>query len=72
MDSKLAIPAVAGLAFKAEHSTPTAMSDRNPKEKRKLQAQHDLHKKQKAEEMQREHQRLQEIHLQKHPHESKG
>jgi hypothetical protein len=49
-----------------------AMSDKNPKAKRKAQAQHEMHKKQKAEELQREQQRLHEIHLMKHPHDPKG
>lgn len=48
------------------------MSDKNPKAKRKAQAQHEMHKKQKAEELQREQQRLHEIHLMKHPHDPKG
>jgi hypothetical protein len=57
-----------------EAATPTltAMSDKNPKAKRKLQAQQLLHKKQKAEEQQRGQQRLHESHMLKHPHELKG
>ena len=48
------------------------MSDKNPKAKQKAQAQHEMIKKQKAEEHKREQQRLHEIHMMKHPHEMKG
>lgn len=48
------------------------MSDKNPKAKRKLQAQQLLHKKQKADEHQRGQQQLHQSHLLKHPHELKG
>lgn len=48
------------------------MSDKNPKAKRKLQAQHEMHKKQKNEEIHREQQRLHEAHMMKHPHDPKG
>lgn len=71
-DSPLATPAVATPATKAENSTTIAMSDKNPKAKQKTQAQHEMLKKQKAEEHQREQQRLHELHMMKHPHEMKG
>lgn len=48
------------------------MSDKNPKAKQKAQAQHEMLKKQKAEQQQREQQRLHELHMMKHPHEMKG
>lgn len=48
------------------------MGDKNPKAKRKLQAQHEMLKKHKAEELFREQQRLHEMHEMKHPHEPKG
>jgi hypothetical protein len=64
--------AVATPAIKAENSKPKAMSDKNPKAKQKAQAQHEMLKKRKAEEHQREQQRLHEAHMMKHPHELKG
>lgn len=51
---------------------PEAMGDKNPKAKRKQQAQHELHKKHKAEENQRHQQRLHDLHEMKHPHEPQG
>ena len=45
------------------------MGDKNPKAKRKLQEQHELQKKHKAEALQRHQQRLHDLHEQKHPHE---
>lgn len=47
------------------------MSDKSPKAKRKLQDQQDRLKKQKADEMLREQQRLHEAHMIKHPHDLK-
>ncbi|MES2440469.1 MAG: hypothetical protein V4584_15475 [Verrucomicrobiota bacterium] len=67
----MAISAVAMPATEAENSITTAMSDKNPKAKRKLQAQHEMLKKQKAEEHHREQQRLHDLHMTKHPHEMK-
>lgn len=71
-DFPLTIPAVATPATEAEVSTTTAMSDKNPKAKQKAQAQHEMLKKHKAEEHQREQQRLHDAHMMKHPHEMKG
>jgi hypothetical protein len=68
----MAISAVAMRVNQAATPTLTAMSDKNPKAKRKLQVQQQMHKKQKMEEHQREQQRLHESHLLKHPHEMKG
>ena len=48
------------------------MSDKNPKAKRKQQAQQEMLRKQKAEEIQRHQQQLLESHMLKHPHEMKG
>lgn len=48
------------------------MGDKNPKAKRKLHGQQELHKKRKAEEHLRHQQRLHELHEMKHPHEPKG
>jgi hypothetical protein len=60
--------AVAGFQTKAENLQPTTtMGDKNPKAKRKLQAQHELQKRLKAEETQR-HQR--QIYEMRHPEES--
>jgi hypothetical protein len=47
------IPAVAMRVNQAETSIPTAMSDKNPKAKRKLQTQQEMQRKQKIEEQQR-------------------
>ena len=48
------------------------MSDKNPKAKRKMEQQHKMLKQQKAEALQREQQRIHEIHMLKHPHEQNG
>jgi len=45
------------------------MGDKNPKAKRKLQEQHDLQRRLKAEQNQRHQQRLHALHEMKHPHE---
>lgn len=56
----------------AVHSTSKIMSDKNPKAKRKMEQQHKMQKQQKSEAYQREQQRIQEIHMLKHPHEQNG
>ncbi len=56
----------------AVHSTSKTMSDKNPKAKRKMEQQHQMLKKQKAEAHQREQQKIHEVHMLKHPHEQNG
>jgi len=68
----LTISAVASPVTQAETPTPTVMSDKNPKAKRKQQSQQQMHKQHKSEEQQRHQQQLLESHLMKHPHEMKG
>jgi hypothetical protein len=53
---------------RAENLTSNAMSDKNPKAKRKQQAQQEMLRKHKAEETQRHQQQLHEAHMSKHPH----
>lgn len=48
------------------------MSDKNPKAKRKMQAQHALQKQQKAQQALRDQERMHESFLSKHPHDPKG
>ena len=57
--------------IEAETSIPTAMSDKNPKAKRKLQTQQEMQRKQKIEEQQRGQQQLHESQILKHPREAK-
>jgi len=47
----------------------TTMGDKNPKALKKLHAQQEVQRKQKAEGQQRHQQRLHEMHEMKHPHE---
>ena len=65
------LSAVACRVIQAENPTSNVMSDKNPKAKRKQQAQQEMLRKHKAEELQRHQQRLQESHMMKHPHEMK-
>jgi|GEM_PF-3528190 len=56
----------------AEIQTSIVMSDKNPKAKRKQQAQQQMHRQHKTEELQRHQQQLLESHLTERPHERKG